>query len=1189
MSENPSSFFILASYLKTCGEKTLILYLWYILLKRFIFIIILLTAIKGYGQLPPYVPTSGLQGFWTFSGNANDVSGNGNNGTVNGASLTSDRFSSTNSAYSFNGSSNYISTGYTGILGTNPRAVSFWAKSTTSTTDMAAVAWGDNQFTPNQGTRYDCSFNYMATGPTIDGADCAITYSPVSNIFDNNWHHFVFQFGSVSTLSLVQIYQDGVLLTQTLHTFQPWSTLSTVNNFNVQFGRIIYPSSPSYFNGQLDDIGIWNRTLSLCEIQQLYTSSSPTLGAIASSTSICSGNSVTLTAQGAGGYTWSPGGSTLQSVVVTPSASTIYTVVSTCGASATIGVTVTPTPSLNASSIPVNPCAGSSLTITVSGATTYSWAGLGTGSVMVVNPSVPTTYTVYGFNGNCMATLLRFQNVLPAPTLSILPLQSPTVCSGAMTALHVSGANTYIWNPGGLTGTVVVVSPTATTIYTVTGTNSLGCTGTQTAAVYVNTNLTLTLSVSPSLICPGNSSTLTASGALNYTWLPSSTNGSVLVVTPSVPTTYTVLADDGLCFTSGTLAVGIGQNVSISTSGNLCTGSVMALFASPNSPGNVFQWVGPGIAGTSTSQSVIINQPGTYSVAVTNTLASCSGTASIYVPGGINTISLNVVPSTTAACFPGPPVNFLVSASAYLSWYPSAEVTPSTGALVSVNPSITTTYTVLATLGACTGSTTITLPVHITPTVTSIAPDSAICAGVTATLMGHGAMDYYWQPGNLTDSIITVSPNSSIVYTLTGANANCTSSTKVSLTVLPAPVITTSLNPHIICNGGSATLSASGAPNLSWLIGNLPAGSPTAVVSPSANSTYTVLGTDTSGCTSRVTQLVVVAISPTVNIISSDTSICAGEIATLTAVGATNYTWFPDYVMGNEILVSPGVSTQYTVYAADAPCSFATTRIFVRKCKNISLGVADNIDPPVQLAGDLYRIKFTVIVNNSSISELQRVSLNTDLTATFPQPMTYTLISGPGVKSAGSLLTANSLFNGNSEKDLILPATSTLSPQITDTVEFTVLLDPKGFAGTLRNSVIGEAIDQDSIVARDTSNSGFLYDPDQDGNPTNNNEASLFELDLFDLFIPEGFSPNDDGYNDLFVVRGLNGRRAKLTIFNRWGSKVFFREGTELSWDGKANVNALGHDKLPSSTYYYIFEFTEGKSKIFHGFIVMRY
>ena len=61
-------------------------------------------------NIPSYVPTNGLVGYWPFNGNANDESGNGNHGTVNGATLSSDRNGAANSAYDFDGVSNFIKT-----------------------------------------------------------------------------------------------------------------------------------------------------------------------------------------------------------------------------------------------------------------------------------------------------------------------------------------------------------------------------------------------------------------------------------------------------------------------------------------------------------------------------------------------------------------------------------------------------------------------------------------------------------------------------------------------------------------------------------------------------------------------------------------------------------------------------------------------------------------------------------------------------------------------------------------------------------------------------------------------------------------------------------------------------------------------------------------------------------------------
>jgi hypothetical protein len=81
-------------------------------------------------QIPSYVPTNGLVGYWPFSGSANDLSSNANNGTNNGATLTTDRFGNPNSAYSFNGTSNYIEIPHSSSLnfGTQNFTISVWAK-----------------------------------------------------------------------------------------------------------------------------------------------------------------------------------------------------------------------------------------------------------------------------------------------------------------------------------------------------------------------------------------------------------------------------------------------------------------------------------------------------------------------------------------------------------------------------------------------------------------------------------------------------------------------------------------------------------------------------------------------------------------------------------------------------------------------------------------------------------------------------------------------------------------------------------------------------------------------------------------------------------------------------------------------------------------------------------------------------
>jgi len=100
-------------------------------MKQFLLSLLLFFSYLGYAQqIPSYIPSNGLIGWWPFNGNANDESGNGNDGTVNGAVLTEDRFGNENSAYSFDGIDDFINAGYVNeISGSSQLSVSYWINS----------------------------------------------------------------------------------------------------------------------------------------------------------------------------------------------------------------------------------------------------------------------------------------------------------------------------------------------------------------------------------------------------------------------------------------------------------------------------------------------------------------------------------------------------------------------------------------------------------------------------------------------------------------------------------------------------------------------------------------------------------------------------------------------------------------------------------------------------------------------------------------------------------------------------------------------------------------------------------------------------------------------------------------------------------------------------------------------------
>ncbi len=137
-------------------------------------------------------------------------------------------------------------------------------------------------------------------------------------------------------------------------------------------------------------------------------------------------------------------------------------------------------------------CEGSSATFTAAGAANYTWSppfGISpspNSPIVSASPTAYTTYTVIGSAPGCTAQGSATTNlsVIPGPTLSITPSQ--TVSPGTILTLTTGGAFTYSWSPGGSNNTTILISPTVTTVYTVTGTNSFGCTASITTTVYVN-------------------------------------------------------------------------------------------------------------------------------------------------------------------------------------------------------------------------------------------------------------------------------------------------------------------------------------------------------------------------------------------------------------------------------------------------------------------------------------------------------------------------------------------------------------------------------------------------------------------------------------------------------------------------------------------------------------------------------
>lgn len=290
----------------------------------------------------------------------------------------------------------------------------------------------------------------------------------------------------------------------------------------------------------------------------------PSVTIAASGSSLCAGTSATLTASGAASYSWMPAGGASSVAVVSPVASTVYTVTGTnpgCSDTKTISLNVSPSPTVTAAVSPGVICAGATVSLTATGATTYSWMPNGsTSGTTTATPSASTIYTVSGITAGCSNTKTLSVTVNNVPTLTVTtnPSSGALCTAGATATLTAAGTSTaYVWSSGATTGSTSV-APTATTVYTVSGTNSCG-TRTATATVSVAVTPTVAAVASESLICANNPAILTANATpgVTYSWSTGAGTASISV-TPGQTTTYTVTASNAC----GTATATIVQNVS---------------------------------------------------------------------------------------------------------------------------------------------------------------------------------------------------------------------------------------------------------------------------------------------------------------------------------------------------------------------------------------------------------------------------------------------------------------------------------------------------------------------------------------------------------------------------------------------------------------------------------------------------
>lgn len=239
--------------------------------KTILFLVLLLNYISlSIAQVPSYVPTNGLKGWWPFNGNANDDSGNGNHGIINGATLTLDRFGNNNSAFSFDGLNDYISVNNSPFTN-GPFTISAWVKYSEQIDIQPIISLGE--LGSNSLKKLYFIPNYYGNGrPGIGtaGANDITSNSTITTI--DIWYHLAVVFNSYS-VNGVQFYLNGLPLSN--NTTTGVNIPFPLNNSGFTFGKHTGTNSTiNYVDGIIDDIGIWNRALSQTEILALYNACS---------------------------------------------------------------------------------------------------------------------------------------------------------------------------------------------------------------------------------------------------------------------------------------------------------------------------------------------------------------------------------------------------------------------------------------------------------------------------------------------------------------------------------------------------------------------------------------------------------------------------------------------------------------------------------------------------------------------------------------------------------------------------------------------------------------------------------------------------------------------------------------------------------------------------------------------------
>ncbi len=898
-------------------------------------------------------------------------------------------------------------------------------------------------------------------------------------------------------------------------------------------------------------------------------------------------------------YSWTNGISTYTTAFTTGLSAGIWSVNVTdaltgCQINQSFFITQPPALNLSLSANTPTTCAGTgiSLTGTNSGGTasyTYTWTNGQPINTNTVTEFIAGTY-VYTLNStdanNCLTSNTIAVDFIPNPVLTVSNASICPLTVGTMTAL---GASSYTWASTtlSLTGASFTASPLVNTQYTVIG-SALGCTLVAYPTIILYPTPT-PIFTSNSPRCNGQNLQLNASGGVLFNFDgPQSfvSNLQSPVITGATPLysgvyNLTVTSVNG-CTASTSQTLTVNPTPSLSIAGaTVCTSQTLNLNAS-SVAGATYLWNGAQNF-SSTLQNPFINNPsvlasGNYSLKVLSP-QNCSNTAVVNVsviPPPSLTSNLSGNGTLCAQAFNGSPNSITLTAGGAATYTlatpqhiftnnpngpssPLSTLPPYTAGLA--------TATLTGSNGFCTAVKMVTFNVIPNPSLTVTSPTPVICAGKSFTYTSSGASSYTWGPGTPGLSTYTgpstiASPTVTSVYSVIGGSLGCNSGTQTStITVNPLPTVSiTPINPSI-CLGDKINLTALGNGSSFYWSPNLALNTTTgAVVSagPVSQQTYQVM-TSLNSCTQIAMVTVSIIPLPKPEIILPRPRLCLNEVITLIGKGGDSYNW-----TGPNSLLYAGQTVSFVASSLTYGGTYILKVINGNKCKNKTSAdlIVDDLPYGNLIPSSKYNcVPFTSeFVFDSHTSPLTNWTIENSsyrgnkFSHLFTVPGEYLITGHLQDTNTNCVNIVTFIVNAYPVPKADFKFLPEKPVESLETVIFT-----NNSTGDFQNKWNWFFIANNGFKSSNENTSYFFQDAGlypvalivQNKYGCTDTIVKTIKVESdFNIYVPNAFTPNGDELNDIFlpILRGT--KFYTLSVFDRWGAKLFETNSTETGWDG---------------------------------------